>query len=133
MQTIDYVIIKSADNAISASLQQRFISSYDDFFLNAFFACVLQSYDVFFFYRKACVIFYLLINNFYSDLFQFFYFNCLMCASTSLLYIALFAILLLYSYHLMAFNLSPFASYPSASQVIASMLEGWLFITVSSR
>lgn len=48
---------KSADNAISASLQQRFISSYDGFFLNAFYACVLQSYDVFFFYRKACVVF----------------------------------------------------------------------------
>ena len=37
------------------------ISSYDDSFLNAFYVCALQFYDVFFFYHKAYRVFLLLI------------------------------------------------------------------------
>jgi hypothetical protein len=34
-------------------IKRKIISSYDGSFLNAFYACALQFYDVFFFYHKA--------------------------------------------------------------------------------
>ena len=47
------------ESSFNSVLKGKTISFYDDSFLNAFFVCVLQFYDVFFFYRKACVIFLL--------------------------------------------------------------------------
>ena len=41
--------------------KKKTISSYDGFFLNVFYACALQFYDVFFFYHKAYLVFLLLL------------------------------------------------------------------------
>lgn len=37
--------------------KKKTISSYDGSFLNAFYACALLFYDVFFFYHKAYLVF----------------------------------------------------------------------------
>ena len=42
--------------------KKRIISSYDGSFLNVFYVCELQFYDVFFFYHKAYLVFLLLIK-----------------------------------------------------------------------